>query len=335
MLMEPTSKREPSEIFRNSEPATALASSSATRLWRPVAQRNIRNQWSKLASLRRDWSSATAAGRSHATSIVNSYLSQKYMDGMDMNVLSDMPNIKKKACRKLFKQQACIITFHFLFLAPCRYSLEHELYRNKLLSSYKDMVTVVTHMISACNSMRCYNKAGSSSPLSQFSYSSEGSNDTGDCGGVPVFTFWSIALFEELSWEVVQMFISELKLKRLLVMDFLSIYDDNVAEVIRLNWSDEFYEGEFKDLYISNLLSKETCKPLLPSPEGCISSASTIQREHKQNSDVLQVLIIPPWLHCCLGVNGIYPCVYLSPVSVTCINSILTKSLDHSYHSPC
>lgn len=39
----------------------------------------------------------------------------RYMDEMDMNVLSDMPNIKKKARRKLFKQQACTITFPFPF----------------------------------------------------------------------------------------------------------------------------------------------------------------------------------------------------------------------------
>ncbi|XP_073270769.1 uncharacterized protein [Primulina huaijiensis] len=270
--MEPiTPPRGSTQISRNPEPATAPASSSAARLWRPVAQRNIRNQWSKLASFRRDWSSAAAAGRSHATFIVNSYLSQKYMDGMDMNVLSDMPNIEKKARRKLFKQQ--------------------ELYRSKLLSSYRDMVTVVTHMVNACNSMRCYNRATSSSPLAQFSYSSKDSNDSGDCGGIPVFTFWSIALFEELAWEVVQMFISELKLKRLLVLGLLSIYDDNVAEIVGLNWSAEFYEGEFKDLCISNLLSKETCEPMLPSLESCTSSTSTIQQKQKQNCDVLQVYI--------------------------------------------
>ncbi|XP_073139827.1 uncharacterized protein [Henckelia pumila] len=270
--MEPnTPQRESTGILRNFEHATAPVSSSAARLWRPAAQRNVRNQWSKLASLRRDWSSAAAAGRSHATSIVNSYLSQKYMDGMDMNVLSDMPDIKKKTRRKLFKQQ--------------------ELYRSKLLSSYRDMVTVVTHMVNSCNSMRCYNRVTSSSPLAQFSYSSEGSNDSGDCGGIPVFTFWSVALFEELAWEVVQMFISEIKLKRLLVLDLLSIYDDNVAEVVGLNWSDEFYEGEFKDLCISNLLSKETCEPMLSSLESCTSSTSTVQLKQKQNCDVLQVYI--------------------------------------------
>lgn len=97
-------------------------------------------------------------------------------------------------------------------------------------------------------------------------------------------------------------------------MDLLSICDDNIAEIVGLNWSDEFYEGEFKDLGISNLLSKETCEPVLPSLGSCTSSTSTIQQKQKQNCDVLQVLIIPPYIHCCLGVNGQSSICYLRPV---------------------
>lgn len=51
---------------------------SMLRLWRPAAQRNLRNQWSKMASYRQQWISASSNGRSHATSLVNSYLSQRY-----------------------------------------------------------------------------------------------------------------------------------------------------------------------------------------------------------------------------------------------------------------
>uniref|UniRef100_A0A7C9EAL1 Uncharacterized protein n=1 Tax=Opuntia streptacantha TaxID=393608 RepID=A0A7C9EAL1_OPUST len=94
-------------------------SPSILRLWRPQAQRNLRNQWSKLSSLRHDWLSSSSAGRSHATSLVNSYLSHRYMDSMDLGVLSDMPNIRNKGCHKLAKQL--------------------ELHTSQLLSSYKAM----------------------------------------------------------------------------------------------------------------------------------------------------------------------------------------------------
>ncbi|GLT72462.1 hypothetical protein SLA2020_443960 [Shorea laevis] len=81
---------------------------SATRLWRPAAQRNLRNQWSKLASQRQQWASASSSGKSHANSLVNAYLSQRYMPSLELGVLSDMADIRKKACRKLFKQQVII-----------------------------------------------------------------------------------------------------------------------------------------------------------------------------------------------------------------------------------
>ncbi|KAL3637927.1 hypothetical protein CASFOL_018375 [Castilleja foliolosa] len=246
-------------------------SSSAARLWRPAAQRNLKNQWSKLNSLRQDWRSTASASRSHATAVVNSYLSQKYMDGMDFGVLIDMPNIRKKACSKLLKQQ--------------------ELYRGKLLSSYKDMVTVVTNMVNSCKTMRCYSRGTSSSPLAQFSLLSEDDSDSGDCGGIAVFTFYSISTFEELAWEIVQMFISELLVKRLLVMEFLSIYDEKVSEVTELHWSDELYDGEFNELSILNLYSEETRQPILPCLRNCKSSTSILQPNKQQDGNVLQIYI--------------------------------------------
>uniref|UniRef100_A0A2P2JLD2 Uncharacterized protein MANES_06G086000 n=1 Tax=Rhizophora mucronata TaxID=61149 RepID=A0A2P2JLD2_RHIMU len=97
---------------------------SITRLWRPSAQRNLRNQWSNLNSCRKKWASSSFSARSHANSLVNAYLSQKYMPSMELGVLSDMPDIRKKACLKLFKQQ--------------------ESHRSKLLSSYREMVCMLS-----------------------------------------------------------------------------------------------------------------------------------------------------------------------------------------------
>ncbi|RVW85584.1 hypothetical protein CK203_037555 [Vitis vinifera] len=71
---------------------------SVIRLWRPAAQRNLRNQWSKLASYRQQWTSTASKGR--------------YMPAMELGVLSDMPNIRKKACMKLLKQQEICISIN-------------------------------------------------------------------------------------------------------------------------------------------------------------------------------------------------------------------------------
>ncbi|KAG5522740.1 hypothetical protein RHGRI_034777 [Rhododendron griersonianum] len=215
---------------------------SVTRLWRPVAQRNLRNQWSKLASYNQEWSSSSLSARSHATSLVNSY-----MNAMELGVLSDMPDIRKKACWKLFKQQ--------------------DLHRRKLLSSYKDMVAVLVHMVNTSRSMRSFIK-GTSSPLVQFSSFSEDKNDNGDGGGIPVYTFWSISSFEDLAYELVQMFRLELNLKRLLVVELLSISSDEVP-INRVCWLDELYTGEFDDLFrvkvVENMLKDQLLQCSLSS----------------------------------------------------------------------
>ena len=49
----------------------SLSSSSSMRLWRPAAQRNLRNQWSKLSTFWQQWLAASSGGKSHATSLVN------------------------------------------------------------------------------------------------------------------------------------------------------------------------------------------------------------------------------------------------------------------------
>lgn len=56
-------------------------------------------------------------------------------------------------------------------------------------------VAVIIQMVVTGTSMRCFLKGSSSSPLVQFSSSSENRDDNGDGGGIPVFTFWSISSF--------------------------------------------------------------------------------------------------------------------------------------------
>ncbi|RVW80427.1 hypothetical protein CK203_042319 [Vitis vinifera] len=116
-------------------------------LWRPAAQRNLRNQWSKLASYRQQWTSTASKGRKYGIDEISSEL------------------------------------------------LTLGLHGSKLLSAYKDMVAVVTHMVNTSRSMRCFLKGTSSSPLVQFSSLSEDTNDLGDGGGTPAFLFWPISSF--------------------------------------------------------------------------------------------------------------------------------------------
>lgn len=190
-------------------------------------------------------------------------------------MLSDMPNIREKACWKLFKQQ--------------------ELHRDKLLSSYKYMVATVASMVNASTSLRCFLKGTSSSTLVQFSSSSENINDNGDGGGIPVFKFWSISSFEKLASELVQMFELEVNVKRLLVMELLSLSNEEVPKINAFCWSDELYPGEFNDLSNCNLYSREACEPVPPKLEGWMSDTPSTQSHHQVDSDVLQVYLTT-WL---------------------------------------
>ncbi|XP_070033995.1 uncharacterized protein [Nicotiana tomentosiformis] len=199
----------------------------------------------------------------------------RYMDAMDLGVLTDMPDIRKKACRKLFKQQ--------------------ETYRSNLLSSYKDMVAVVTQMVNVSKSMRCYRKGTNGSALTEFSLFPGDQNDTGDGDGIPVFTFWSIFDFEKLALELVQMFVSETNIKRLLVMEICSIGSEEFSQVDRLKWSDHFYVGEFDDLLKCNSNSNEVLKQLVPRLESCNSRTSPMQSSNQLESNILQVYLTT-WL---------------------------------------
>ncbi|XP_071903973.1 uncharacterized protein [Coffea arabica] len=179
----------------------------------------------------------------------------RYMDAMDLGILSGMLSIRKKASSKLFKQQ----------------------------------VGVVTQMVNTSRSMRCYLKGTTNSPLAQFSLSSENENDTGDGGGAPVFTFWPISLFEKVAQDLVQIFVTELNLKRLLVMELLSLGDERIPDLSSLCWSDELYPGEFDDLHTCSLYSHGASKPVLPSlGKGEVES---FQPRHQQDQNVLQIYL--------------------------------------------
>ncbi|KAJ9568163.1 hypothetical protein OSB04_004129 [Centaurea solstitialis] len=243
--------------------------SSVSRLWRPAAQRNMKNQWSRLNSLRQEWFSSSSAARSHATSIVNAY-----MKDMELGVLSDIPDIRGKACMKLLKQQV--------------------LHHDKLVSSYKDMVTIVVNMINTSTSLRCFAKGGTNSSIIQFSNSSEDTNDDGDGGGIPVFTFSSISFFEKSASELVQMFKLELYLKRLLVMEFLSLRSKEDPIVKRMCWSDEIYHGESDDLSRCDLDCREASESA-PMKLHTRVSNNPLQLISQPDSDILQVYLTA-WL---------------------------------------
>ncbi|KAF5195609.1 hypothetical protein FRX31_014808 [Thalictrum thalictroides] len=266
-----SSESEEAKLLRNLNlNLNSSSPSPSSRLWRPAAQRNLRNQWMKLVSHKQKWVSASSSGRSHATSLVNAHLSERYVPSMDLGVLKDMPNIRQKTCMKLAQQQ--------------------ELYRNDLLASYKDMVGVVSHMVNDSRSMRCYMKAGS--PLIKFSSYSEDKNDLGDGGCIPVFTFWSIPYHEKLAEELVQMFASELILKRLLVLEFLSVSCEE-QQIYTLSWSDEIYSGEYEDLISCSLYCEKTCQPIPPQINGREKSESpfTVQSNIWKDEKVLQVYL--------------------------------------------
>ncbi|XP_061346649.1 uncharacterized protein LOC133292269 isoform X2 [Gastrolobium bilobum] len=197
----------PSRISDSKPQSSSPLPSSVLRLWRQAAQRNLRNQWSQLASYRDKWSSIFSAGRSHATALVNSHISQRYMPDMKLGVLSDMPDIRNRACVKLFKQQ--------------------ELQRSELLLSYKDMVSVARDMINVSRSMKCFLKGANNSSILQFSHNSEDQSDSGDGGGIPVFAFLSISSHEKFAEELVQMFSLELRLK-LYADEFKDLRDCNL-----------------------------------------------------------------------------------------------------------
>lgn len=56
-------------------------------------------------------------------------------------------------------------------------------------------VDIVNQMVTTCASMKCFLKGVDNSSILQYSNSSVNTNDGGDGGGIPAFTFLSISSF--------------------------------------------------------------------------------------------------------------------------------------------
>jgi len=253
--------------------ASQSPSPSSLRLWRSAAQRNVRNQWSHIHAAKEQWLSAAFDGRSHTSNLVNAHISRRGMPAMDLGVLKDMPGIRDKASSKLVRRE--------------------EQYRDRLVLSYKNMVGALCCLVKASRSMRCFSKVSPNDSVAQFSERQDDLNDSGDGGGAPVFKWFSILEFESFAQELVEMFVSDLKLKRLLVLELLSVtFKEGVEHETLLDWGDELYDGESNELQSIGLQSGGTC----PLPENWCTDISGSRRSGNPPSyEVLQVYLTA-WL---------------------------------------
>ncbi|CAN6290236.1 unnamed protein product [Urochloa humidicola] len=254
--------------------ASPSPSPSSLRLWRSAALRNVRNQWSHLHAAKDQWLDAAADGRSRAAELVNAHISRRDMAATDLGVLKDMPGIRDKASSKLARRE--------------------EQCRDMLLSCYKTMVRALCRLVKASRSMRCFSKVSPNGSVAQFSERQDDLNDSGDGGGAPVFKWFSILEFENLAQELVEMFVSDLKLKRLLVLELISItFKEGTEHQTSLDWGDELYDGETNELQNIGLQSgDETC----PLPENWRANISGNQQLGNHPShEVLQVYLTA-WL---------------------------------------
>ena len=80
-------------------------------------------------------------------------------------------------------------------------------------------------------------------------------------------------------------------MQRLLVIELLSISCET-PQVNEFCWSDELYPGEFDDLSMCNLYSKENHQLVTPRLKDCNSAmhALPVQHNHQPNQEILQVL---------------------------------------------
>ncbi|KAG2553843.1 hypothetical protein PVAP13_9KG624500 [Panicum virgatum] len=215
--------------------------------------------------------SATFDSRSQTSNLVNAHISRMGMPAMDLGVLKDMPGIRDKASSKLACREYCDI----------------------LVSSYKIMVRALCCLVKASSSMRCFSKVSPNDSVAQFSEQQDDLNDSGDSGGAPVFKWFSILEFESFAQELVEMFVSDLKLKRLLVLELLSVtFKEGVEHQTVLDWGDELYDGESNELQSIGLQSGGTC----PLPENWCTDISGSRRPGNPPSyEVLQVYLTA-WL---------------------------------------
>ncbi|KAE8727090.1 filaggrin-like isoform X1 [Hibiscus syriacus] len=90
------------------------------------------------------------------------------------------------------------------------------------------------------------------------------------------------------------MFMLELSLKRLLVLELLSISCE-ISEGNQFCWSDELTLGEFGDLKLCNLYSDEAFEPVHPRFEGRKIQFANFSRQQSAGHEILQVYITT-WL---------------------------------------
>ncbi|KAI4999863.1 hypothetical protein ZWY2020_004452 [Hordeum vulgare] len=128
-------------------------------------------------------------------------------------------------------------------------------------------------------------------PLVRFTDCQDDLNDLGDGGGAPVYRWVSMLEFENLAKELVEMFVSELQLKRLIVLDLLSINSKGGADP-SLEWSDELYDGELYEFQSIGLGSGDS----FPLPENWrVDVLQAWQPGHAPSHEVLRVYLTS-WL---------------------------------------
>lgn len=200
------------------------AGAGAARLWRPAAQRHVRNAWAAVHAERAAWASASSASFQAASALVNLALSRRFLATMDLGVLRDMDAICQKALAKMGRQQ--------------------EAHVAQLLTKFDDQVKALSNMLQASKEMRAYRTEDG--PLIMYSNEPSVEGDTGDGAGAPVFATLPITIFEQLAEEVVAMYETELKLKWLLTSEFRALVYPKAQSVI----SFENIEGcdQFKSL---------------------------------------------------------------------------------------
>ncbi|KAG5101811.1 hypothetical protein JHK84_046780 [Glycine max] len=194
----------------------------------------------------------------------------------------------------------------FVFPDKVNYEMQFELRRSELVLSYRDMVGIVSDMINVSRSMKCFFKGSNNSSLLHFSYNSADQSDSGDGGGIPAFTFYSITSHGE--FQFLRFSFSHLYLiptfgligelisngQRLLVLEFMSISYDTSA-VKQLHWSTQLYDDEFKDLRDCNLYCVVTHGPVPPRLRDGKSGIDALRFDNQPNPEVLQVYLTT-WL---------------------------------------
>ncbi|KAH7315431.1 hypothetical protein KP509_21G049200 [Ceratopteris richardii] len=169
------------------------SSPAGPRLWRPAAQRNLRNSWSSICMHISSWSTSSSHALSSASALVNALLSRRYVEVMDFGVLKEMVGIKAKANDKLFYQG--------------------ELCFMGILTSFKCLIESISGMRKAKETMRTYLKGPVTGHLVEFSDERCLDSDAGDGDGIAVFSTLSVDSHEMLAQELINMFVAEIKIK--------------------------------------------------------------------------------------------------------------------------